>query len=55
MMALLVGRFEALCDLLGDRQRFLNRHRAISNAIGERRAFDELHDEPGDPVDFSSP
>ena len=40
--AVLVRGFERLGDLSRDRQRFVDRHRPLSDAIGERRSFDEL-------------
>ena len=44
---LLVRRFERLGDLLRDRQRFVERHRALRDPIGERRTLDQLqHQRP---------
>jgi hypothetical protein len=43
--ALLMCRFERRGDLTGDPQRLVHRHRPLQDAIGERRAIDELHDE----------
>ena len=43
--ALLVRRFERVGDLPRDRQRFVERNRALRDAIGERRPFDQLEDE----------
>ncbi len=43
--ALLVCGFEGFGDLFRDRQRFIERDRALRNPIGERRAFHQLHDE----------
>jgi hypothetical protein len=40
---LLVRRFERLSDLLRDLERFLDRHRATSDPISERRPIDEFH------------
>ena len=42
---LLVGRFERLRDLLRDRQRLVERNRPACDAIGQRRPFDQFHDE----------
>ena len=42
---LLVRGFERLGDLPRDRQRFIERNRPSRDAIGERRAFDQLQDE----------
>src|SRR5262245_14516566 len=40
-----MGRFEPFGDLLSDRQRFVDRYRSLLQALGERRTFDELHDQ----------
>ena len=41
--ALLVRGFERFGDLLRDRQRLVERDRALRDAVGERRPFDQLH------------
>ena len=41
---LLVSGFERLGDLPRDRQRLVQRNRRSSNAVGQRRPLDELHD-----------
>ena len=41
----LVGRFERLRDLLGDRQCFVEGDGSLRDAISKRRPVDELHDE----------
>ena len=43
--ALLVRRFERFGDLSGDRQRLVDRHRPLRNAVRQGRALDELHHE----------
>ena len=43
--ALVVSDFERFGNLAGDRQRFVDRNRARREAIGQRGAVDELHDE----------
>ena len=43
--ALLVRRFERLGDLPRDRQRLVERNRALRDAIGERRPLDQFQDE----------
>src|SRR4029453_11758856 len=43
--SLLVRRLERLGDLLGPRQRLVDGNRPLRDPIGERRAFDELHDQ----------
>ena len=48
--AVLVRRLERLGDLARDRQRFVERNRAVRDAIGERRPLDELQDERLDAV-----
>ena len=40
--ALLVSGFERLSDLARDRQRLVERQRALRDAIGKRGTFDEL-------------
>ena len=44
--ALLVRRIQRLGDLPGNLQRLSQRKRPLRNQIGERRAVDELQDEP---------
>ena len=39
---MLVRGFESVGDLAGDRQRFVQRHRASSNPLGKRRPVDEF-------------
>ena len=41
----LVGGFERLGDLSRDRQRLVERNRTLRDAIGERRALDQLEDQ----------
>ncbi len=41
----LVARFESLGHLPRDGERFLDRNRSFSDALGERRTFDELENE----------
>ena len=53
--ALLVRRFERLCDLSRDRQRFVEGNRPLRNPIGERRPVDQLHDERLTPSACSRP
>jgi hypothetical protein len=43
--ALLVRRFERFSDLFGNRQRFIDGQRALRDALGQRRAFHQLHDD----------
>ena len=43
--ALAVRGLQCFGDLPGNRDRFLDRHRAFLDAIGQRWPFDELHDE----------
>jgi hypothetical protein len=43
--ALGVRRLERVGDLVGDAERLLERHRALRDAIGERRSLDEFHDQ----------
>jgi hypothetical protein len=43
--ALLVRGFEGFADLNRHGQRFVDRHRTLRDAIGERRSVDELQDE----------
>src|SRR5258708_16609840 len=40
--ALLVGGFERLCDLSGDRQGLVERYRAAADTVRERRPGDQL-------------
>ena len=42
---LLVRRFQRLGDLSRDRQGFIDRDRALRDAVGERRPFDQLQHE----------
>ena len=49
---LLVRRFQGFRDLLGDRQRLVNRNRALRDAVGERCPLDELHHEGTDAARF---
>ena len=39
--ALLVRRFQGVCDLLGDGQRFINWNGPLLDPIGQRRTFDQ--------------
>ena len=48
--ALFVRRFQRFGDLPGDRQCFVERERPLRDAVGERRAFDQLHHEGADAV-----
>ncbi len=41
---LLVRRFECIRDLARDRQRFWEKNRALRDAVGESRAFDQFED-----------
>ena len=50
--ALLVRRFEGLCDLLRDRQRFVERDRPARDALREILTLDELHHERADAAGF---
>jgi hypothetical protein len=50
--ALLVRGFERFCDLLGNRQHLVDRNCTSRNAIGQRFALDELHDERALTVRF---
>ena len=43
--AVLVRGLERLGDLPRDRQRFVERKRALRDAVGQRRPLDELHHE----------
>ena len=43
--ALLVRGFQGLRNLLGDRQRLIDRNRSLRDAVRERRSLDQLHDE----------
>jgi hypothetical protein len=43
--ALLVRGLERVGDLVGDRQRLVERHRTVVDAVGERRPLDQLHHE----------
>jgi hypothetical protein len=43
--ALLVRRLDRVGDLLRDRQRLVDGNRPLRDPIGERRAFDQLHDQ----------
>ena len=43
--ALLVGRFERVGDLPRDRDRVGEQEWPLADSIGERRTFDQLHDE----------
>ena len=52
---LLVRRFERLHDLLRDGQRFVDRHGAASNPLGEILAFDQFHHEGLDAVCLLQP
>ena len=47
---LLVRGLERLGDLLRDRQRLVDRNRALCNSVGERRPLDQLHHERTDAV-----
>ena len=42
---LLVGGFQCLCDLFGNRECLVQRNRALGDPIRERRALDQLHHE----------
>jgi hypothetical protein len=50
--ALLVRRSQRFSNLLRDRNAFVERHRALGNAICKRRPFDELHDQSPGAVRF---
>ena len=43
--ALLVRGFQCFGNLLGDRQRLIDWNRPLRDAVGQRRSFDQLHDE----------
>ena len=47
---LLVRRFERLRNLRRDRQRINNWNRAVRDAIGQRRPFDQLHHQRDGPA-----
>ena len=49
-MTLFVRGLDRFGNLPGDRQRLIERNRALRNAIRERRAFDELHHQSGHGV-----
>ncbi len=51
--ARLVSRFERLRDLLGDRDRLVDRNRPLLDTLSKRRVFDELENERAvfEPVD----
>ena len=53
--AALVGDFKRLGDLPGNRQRFIERNWAGSNAIGERWAFDEFHHQRANAIGLFKP
>ena len=53
--ALLVRRLERVGDLPRDRQRFIERKPALGDPLGERRPFDQLHDERRGPVRLFEP
>jgi hypothetical protein len=40
-----VGSFQRRCYLPRDAQRFIERHGAVRDAFGERRSFDQFHDQ----------
>jgi len=48
--ALLVRRLERLGDLFRDGERLVNRDGAMREAVGQRQALDELHDQRGDAI-----
>ena len=48
--ALLVRGFERLGNLLRNRQRLIERHRAVRDAIGQRWSLDQLHDQPAHAI-----
>ena len=50
--ALLVRRFEGLCDLLRDRQRFVERDRPARDALREILTLDEFHHQRADAAGF---
>ena len=50
-----MGRLQRLGNLLGDRQRLIDRNRSLGNAIRQRRTFDELEDERFDAVRLLQP
>ena len=43
--ALIVGRFEGLGDLLGNRESFIERDRAFGDPLSQRRPLDQLQDQ----------
>ena len=53
--ALLMGRFEGLSDLLGDRQGFIDGDRPLLDAIGQRRPLDEFEDQRLDALSLFKP
>ena len=54
--ALIVRGFERLGNLPGDRQRLVERDRALRDALRQIVAFDQLHHERGDVAGvFSRP
>jgi hypothetical protein len=53
--ALLVRRFERVRDLPADRERIRDGERALNDAVGERLAVDQLHDQrPGARIFFEA-
>jgi hypothetical protein len=53
--ALLVRGVQSLCNLFRNGQRFVDRDRPTRNSIGERLAFDKLHDQRWVVPDRSRP
>ncbi len=53
--ALLVRRFERFGNLPGDGKCFVDRNRPLRDAVGKRRAFDQLHDESADAIRLLQP
>ncbi len=47
---LLVRGLERFSDLLGNRQRLIERHRSFRDTVGEGWTFDQLHDQATNPV-----
>ena len=50
MMPLLVRGLERLGHLPGERERLVERQRAVADALGERRPFDELDDQRANAI-----
>jgi hypothetical protein len=49
---LFMRRFQGFGDLAANRHSFIKWNRPLRDAVGQRRAFDEFHDECEDAVGF---